>query len=136
MIGSTYFNRQFGSGETVVDGETVRILTASDTSTGTSLGTVGIILGCMIAPFINERFGRKASFVVLGVVGIIGTLIQICCTFNRSFWLLVAGKVVVNASVGTSSAVVGAYQAECAPARIRGAMVTCCTLLRGSGYLN
>ncbi|ORY25530.1 general substrate transporter [Naematelia encephala] len=135
VIGATYFNRQFGSGHKIVDGQSVRTLTSSDTSTGTALGTAGIMIGCMIAPFVNEYFGRRVSFTLLGIVGVIGTLIQICCTFNRSYWLLVGGKIVVNISVGIASAVTGVYQAECAPPRIRGALVNCYTVIQNLGTL-
>ncbi|KAK7027532.1 hypothetical protein VNI00_015166 [Paramarasmius palmivorus] len=69
-IGATYFNRMFGSGTTTLEnGEVVRTLTSSDTSTGTALGTAGIMIGCMVAPWINERYGRRIAFVVLGIVG-------------------------------------------------------------------
>ncbi|KAM0753518.1 general substrate transporter [Meredithblackwellia eburnea MCA 4105] len=135
VIGATAFNRAYGSGFKTVNGQRVRTLTASDTSTGTALGTAGIMIGCMIAPFINERLGRRKSFVILGIVGIIGTLIQAMSTLHHSYWTLVGGKIVVNISVGIASAITGVYQAECAPPSVRGALVNCYTVIQNFGTL-
>ena len=68
----------------------MRTLSSSDTSTGTALGTVrvvcisycciglhallrqaGIMMGCMITPFFNERYGRRWTFVTLGIIGFV-----------------------------------------------------------------
>lgn len=89
VIGSVYFNEEFGSGTKITNGVSAHVLTASDKSTGTALGTVGIILGCTLAPFINERFGRRKAFVALGLIGIVGTLIQALSTIKHSYWTLV-----------------------------------------------
>ncbi|KAF9017776.1 general substrate transporter [Hymenopellis radicata] len=113
VIGATQFGKEFGSGwKTLEDGTTIHALSSSDKSTGTALGTAGIMIGCMIAPFINERYGRRISFVSLGVIGVIGTLIQACSTIKHSYWTLIVGKIIVNISVGIASAVTGLYQAD------------------------
>ncbi|KAF8915517.1 general substrate transporter, partial [Mucidula mucida] len=134
VIGATQFGKEFGSGWTTLDdGTRIHALSSSDKSTGTALGTAGIMIGCMIAPFINERFGRRISFVSLGVFGIIGTIIQACSTIKSSYWTLIAGKIIVNISVGIASAMTGLYQAECAPRRIRGALVNFYTVIQNLG---
>ncbi|KAF8915492.1 general substrate transporter [Mucidula mucida] len=134
VIGATQFGKEFGSGwKTLEDGTTIHALSSSDKSTGTALGTAGIMIGCMIAPFINERYGRRISFVSLGVIGVIGTLIQACSTIKHSYWTLIGGKIIVNISVGIASAVTGLYQAECAPRRIRGALVNFYTVVQNFG---
>ncbi|OCF43453.1 hypothetical protein I317_02753 [Kwoniella heveanensis CBS 569] len=135
VMGSRHFNLTFGSGTKVENGQTIRWMNANDQSAGTALGTAGIMIGCMIAPFINESFGRKASFMSLAVIAIVGSIIMACSTIKSSFWMLVAGKIIVNASVGIASAVTGVYQSECSPHRIRGALTNAYTVFNNTGTL-
>ena len=58
-----------------------------------------------------------------------------CATVNKSFWTLVAGKIIVNSSVGIASAVTGVYQSECSPHRIRGALTNAYTVFNNMGTL-
>jgi MFS family permease len=78
----------------------------------------------MIAPYVNEKYGRKKSFLLLAVIGIIGALIQALSTIGTQYWVLIVGKIVLNISVGIASAVVGVYLSECAPASLRGALMS------------
>lgn len=82
------------------------------------------MIGVMLAPWFNERYGRKKSFLLLAAFGLVGALIQALSTLGRKFWVLVAGKIVLNISVGIASAVVGVYLAECAPASLRGTLMS------------
>jgi hypothetical protein len=55
ILGATYFNEQFGN-LTITDpatGVTTTRLSGSEQSAGTGLGTAGIMLGCMIAPWFS-----------------------------------------------------------------------------------
>lgn len=113
----------------------MRTLSASDISTGTAVGTVGIMVGCMVAPFINERFGRKVSFMCLATVGIVGSIVMACTSITRTYWAFVSGKIIVNISVGMASAVTGVYQSECSPRRIRGALTNAYTVFNNFGTL-
>lgn len=77
------------------------------------------MIGCMVAPDFSRRFGRRMSFVALGITAIIGSIIQITSilgpasrTNGSKFWQLIAGKIVVNASVGVASTVVPVYLGE------------------------
>lgn len=55
---------------------------------------------------------------------VIGAIIQITSGIHGGrFWQLVAGKIVICISIGIASVSVPLYQAECAPAAIRGALV-------------
>jgi MFS family permease len=109
---------------TTTAGVTSKTLSATEQSAGTGLGTAGIMIGCMIAPWFNERYGRKKSFLLLSVFGIVGTLIQALSTIGRKYWVLIAGKIILNISVGIASAVVGVYLSECAPASLRGTLMS------------
>ncbi|ORY89777.1 general substrate transporter [Leucosporidium creatinivorum] len=123
VLGERAFNQAYGSIETIAaDGSITRSLSAAETSNGTGLGTAGIMLGCMAAPFINKRWGRKGAMLSIAIIGIIGGLIEMLSTFPHSYYMLVAGKIIINSSVGIAASTAPAYQAECAPARIRGSL--------------
>jgi MFS family permease len=88
-----------------------------------------------IAPWFNERYGRKKSFLLLAVLGLIGTLIQALSTIGRQYWVLIVGKIILNMSVGIASAVVGVYLSECAPASLRGTLMANYNVVQNVGYV-
>ncbi|KAK1925233.1 general substrate transporter [Papiliotrema laurentii] len=136
ILGSPYFNDQYGNlVVTAADGSKTTSLSGSEQSAGTGLGTAGIMIGCMIAPWFNEKYGRKKSFILLAVIGLIGTLIQALSTIDRQYWVLIAGKIVLNVSVGIASAVVGVYLSECAPASLRGTLMSNYNIIQNVGYV-
>ena len=96
ILGSSYFNSQYGSYANPTTG--LITLSTSEASAGTGLGYTGILLGAMAAPWIVEPYGRKVAFMSMAILSIVGTVIQLTSTINLSYWQLVAGKVVVNAS--------------------------------------
>lgn len=132
-------------------GVTTTALSSTEQSAGTGLGTAGrcfslfiraranflsgIMLGCMIAPWFNEKYGRRKSFMLLAVLGLIGTLIQAVSTVGRQYWVLIAGKIILNMSVGIASAVVGVYLSECAPTSIRGTLMSNYNIVQNVGYV-
>lgn len=134
--GAPYFNEQFGSFDAPnPEGGVTRRLSGSEQSAGTGLGTAGIMIGCMIAPWVNEKYGRKKSFILLAILGLIGTLIQALSTIGRQYWVLIAGKIILNMSVGIASAVVGVYLSECAPASLRGTLMSNYNIVQNIGYV-
>lgn len=88
-----------------------------------------------IAPWFNEKYGRKKSFLLLAILGLIGTLIQALSTIGRQYWVLIAGKIILNMSVGIASAVVGVYLTECAPASLRGTLMSNYNIVQNVGYV-
>jgi SP family sugar:H+ symporter-like MFS transporter len=72
---------------------------------------------------------------LLAVLGLLGTLIQALSTIGRQYWVLVVGKIVLNASVGVASAVVGVYLTECAPASLRGTLMANYNVVQNVGYV-
>ena len=69
------------------------------------------------------------------MIGLIGTLIQALSTIDRQYWVLIAGKIVLNVSVGIASAVVGVYLSECAPASLRGTLMSNYNIIQNVGYV-
>lgn len=88
------------------------------TSVGTGTGSAGIILGCIIAPIITSRFGRKMGFLVLSLLMIVGVILE--ASAITSFWQLAVGRIIVYSGIGLASNVVPTYLSECAPQRVRG----------------
>lgn len=138
ILGAPYFNAQYGK-TPVLDPKTGLVasysLSASEQSAGTGLGTAGIMIGCMIAPWFNEKYGRKKSFLLLAMIGLVGTVVQACSTIGRRYWVLIAGKIILNISVGIASAVVGVYLSECAPASLRGTLMSNYNIIQNIGYV-
>jgi MFS family permease len=91
---------------------------AEKTSVGTGTGSAGIILGCIIAPIITSRFGRKMGFLVLSLLMIVGVVLE--ASAITSFWQLAVGRIIVYSGIGLASNVVPTYLSECAPQRVRG----------------
>ncbi|EIN11957.1 hypothetical protein PUNSTDRAFT_142156 [Punctularia strigosozonata HHB-11173 SS5] len=78
------------------------------------------VLGCWLTDPLNRRFGRR------GAVFITATLSFLTCIWQgvtNSWPHLWAARFVLGLGIGPKSATVPVYAAECAPARIRGALV-------------
>jgi len=78
-----------------------------------------ILFGALSAGFLSTRWGRKTSLYCCGVLSLVGLCIQ--CVPN--YPTLVAGRVVMGASMGLGSAVSIAYWSEIAPPHMRGMIV-------------
>ncbi|KAM5358245.1 hypothetical protein ACJZ2D_015463 [Fusarium nematophilum] len=88
------------------------------TSVGTGTGSAGIILGCVIAPWVTSRLGRKKAFMVMSCLMVVGVVLEASAV--TSFWQLVAGRIIVYSGIGLASNCVPMYLSETAPGRIRG----------------
>lgn len=79
--------------------------------------------------FVHRHF--MSLQVALG--SILGAVIQITSGIRGGrFWQLVAGKLVICISIGIASVSVPLYQAECAPAARRGALVNTYVWVQGA----
>ena len=87
-------------------------------SVGTGTGSAGIILGCIIAPIVTSRLGRKKSFLVISALMIVGIVLE--ATAVTTFWQLVVGRIIVYSGIGLASNCVPMYLSETSPNRIRG----------------
>lgn len=114
-LGLSEFKRKYGS---YSDSKHTWVIPGQRISVATGTGSAGIILGCLLAPMLTTKLGRKPTFLVLSVIKIVGITLEV--TAVKSFWQLVVGRIVVYSAIGISSNVVPMYQSECAPARVRG----------------
>jgi sugar porter (SP) family MFS transporter len=82
---------------------------------------VGAIVGAGTAGYLADRFGRRWMTIVAAIVFIVGALGS---AFAPTVWLLIAARVVLGLSVGSSTIFVPAYIAEIAPTNVRGTLTS------------
>ncbi|UKZ75611.1 hypothetical protein TrVFT333_003299 [Trichoderma virens FT-333] len=86
-----------------------------------ALLSIGTLIGALVAAPIADRVGRKPSISLWALVVSVGFVIQIASV--SAWYQLMIGRFVSGLGVGALSLLVPMYQAETAPAWIRGAMV-------------
>jgi SP family sugar:H+ symporter-like MFS transporter len=96
-------------------------------SAGTGTGSAGIILGCLIAPWLCQNLGRKPTLLVMASLLVVGIVLE--ASAITSFWQLVVGRVIVYSGIGLASNVVPMYQSECAPANVHPPISEVCSLM-------
>ena len=116
---NAYWQRQFGS--TVNADGTVTIST-SQKSMIVSILSVGTFFGALLASPFGDYLGRKWALFASCWVFCVGVAMQ---TASTGIGLFTGGRVIAGLGVGLVSCLVPMYQAEAAPARIRGALIGC-----------
>ncbi|OAA73730.1 siderophore iron transporter mirC [Cordyceps fumosorosea ARSEF 2679] len=86
-----------------------------------SLLSIGTLIGAISAAPIADRFGRRPSISFWSLITSVGFVIQIAA--STAWYQVMIGRFVAGLGVGALSLLVPMYQAETAPAWIRGAMV-------------
>ncbi|UKZ65087.1 uncharacterized protein TrAtP1_006288 [Trichoderma atroviride] len=86
-----------------------------------ALLSIGTLFGALVAAPVADKFGRKPSISFWALIVSIGFVIQIASV--SAWYQLMIGRFVSGLGVGALSLLVPMYQAETAPAWIRGAMV-------------
>ena len=87
----------------------------------TALYDIGCVVGSIVCYFIGERYGRRSMLMTGGTIMIIGTAI-LASSFTVA--QLIAGRIITGVGNGMNSSTAPIYQSECAPASIRGALLT------------
>ncbi|KAJ4326388.1 hypothetical protein N0V94_000063 [Neodidymelliopsis sp. IMI 364377] len=80
----------------------------------------GCFLGCFIASWMADRWGRKLTLQFAGLVTIVGCVIQAAA--SGSIEAMYIGRLVAGLGVGAASMVVPLYISENAPRAIRGGL--------------
>jgi MFS family permease len=81
---------------------------------------VGGLFGCLMYPWISNRYGRKRPIFLAGVSAIVGGALQ---AGEVHAAMLAIARVVIGLSTGLILSGVPLYQAEVAPPNARGLMV-------------
>ena len=85
---------------------------------GTGPSDAGLAFGCLVSGFLGGRLRRVRTFQIAAVISLVGVLTQ--ATSFGSYWQVIAGRIIDSTALGAIANTVPAYQAECAPAKIRG----------------
>lgn len=118
VLGMTEFSNAFG---VYSEEEGQYIIPSTWQSAGSGLPIAGLACGALTAGLIGANLGRVRTFQVSAAVSLVALIIQ--ATTIKSFWQLVVGRTLNSVALGVLSNLVPAYQAECAPAAIRGTLV-------------
>lgn len=87
----------------------------------TSLYNIGCVLGSILSYFIGERLGRRSMLMTGASIMIIGAVL-LASSYNLA--ALLAGRIITGIGNGMNSSTAPVYLSECAPAAIRGALLT------------
>ncbi|KAF2275848.1 general substrate transporter [Westerdykella ornata] len=93
----------------------------------------GCFLGCFIASWVADRWGRKTSLIFNGLVTIVGCIIQ-SVSFG-SIASMYVGRFVAGVGVGGASMVVPLYISENSPRAIRGGLTGIYQLFIATGVM-
>lgn len=87
----------------------------------TSLYNIGCVVGSITSYFIAERLGRRTMLMLGGSIMIVGAVI-----LGASYTVaqLIVGRIVTGIGNGMNSSTAPVYTSECAPAEIRGMLLT------------
>ncbi|KAG8217976.1 general substrate transporter [Butyriboletus roseoflavus] len=81
---------------------------------------VGCLLGAISAFWVGDRLGRRRTIMLATSIMVIGAILQ---ATSYSYAQLVVARIVTGVGNGLNSSTVPSYQAECSPAKNRGALV-------------
>lgn len=107
-------------------------LNAVEQGSVVSVLLLGAMAGAVGAGQAADRLGRKATVGLEGLVFVAGTAIMV---FSVSYWMLLAGRLVLGVAVGAASATVPVYLSEISPVEIRGRVLTLNQLMITIGIL-
>ncbi|KAL8708400.1 MAG: hypothetical protein Q9220_006690 [cf. Caloplaca sp. 1 TL-2023] len=87
----------------------------------TSILSAGTFFGAIIAGDLADFIGRRLTIISGCCIFMVGVILQ---TASAGLGLMVAGRLVAGFGVGFVSAIIILYMSECAPRKIRGAVVS------------
>lgn len=93
----------------------------------------GGVIGCMIVPWLLDRFGRRLAIQTTCVICIISAVIQAASVHTA---MLLIGRFINGIGVGMIDVAVPIYQSEISPANVRGRMVGSHGFLVVCGYVS
>ncbi|KAH8659773.1 sugar transporter [Xylariales sp. PMI_506] len=108
------------------------VVTASRQSLVTSIINAGEFIGAVCAFWVGQKVGLRGGLLVACCVVVVGCTLQVAGTHIGT---MIAGRLVLGFAVGLISCFVPLYIADCAPAKIRGAMVSMYQFNIGIGLL-
>lgn len=92
---------------------------------------LGCALGAVLCCILSDRLGRKPIIHAIGIVNIIGVVLQ---TSAYSLGHLIVGRIVTGVGMGAAHATFPLYLAECVPSELRGMSVLSCASAANFGH--
>uniref|UniRef100_A0AC34QU67 Major facilitator superfamily (MFS) profile domain-containing protein n=1 Tax=Panagrolaimus sp. JU765 TaxID=591449 RepID=A0AC34QU67_9BILA len=85
---------------------------------------IGAIFGAAITRTLGERFGRRNSLVINGVINVFGALLELLAKPAGSYEFLIIGRLILGLNMGLTSGLIPMYLMEITPNKYRGAAGT------------
>ncbi|KAK0063872.1 proton myo-inositol cotransporter [Biomphalaria pfeifferi] len=95
-----------------------------------SVTIAAAVVSALAGGFLNDWFGRKVVTILASFVFTAGAVVLAC---SSNVAMLVVGRLILGLSIGFASMTIPVYIAECAPAHLRGRLVTVNTLFITGG---
>ena len=70
---------------------------------------------CLVTPWLTDKYGRRWSLIVTGIVTTIGVIFQAASAIDGSLALMFVGRFIAGLGVGAASMLTPLYVSECAP---------------------
>lgn len=96
-------------------------LSAAETGLVSGILAIGAMIGCLIAGWLSDLWGRKPVMLLAGFGFTISSLVL---AIAPSVQILIVGRILSGLSIGLASTIVPLYISEVAPANIRGTLVS------------
>ncbi|XP_055386182.1 solute carrier family 2, facilitated glucose transporter member 3-like [Condylostylus longicornis] len=93
-----------------------------------SIFLIGGAIGSLGGAWVADRFGRKGSYFISGILLMIGSLLFYFCRPLKSIEMLLLGRLIVGLAAGLCTASLPMYLTEIAPLALRGALGTFCPI--------
>ncbi|KEZ44125.1 hypothetical protein SAPIO_CDS3040 [Scedosporium apiospermum] len=95
----------------------------------------GCFFACFITPWLADRYGRRWSLIVTGMIACVGVVMQTASAASGNLPLMFVGRFIAGLGVGAASMLTPLYVSECAPRAIRGGLTSLYQLFIVSGVM-
>ncbi|KAK5116288.1 hypothetical protein LTR85_009260 [Meristemomyces frigidus] len=129
VLGMRAFTSRFGVYDPATD---AYVISSALTSSGSGIPTAGRILGSIMTQYIADAIGRRWCMLVMRILFIAAIIVEVTA---QSYWQVVIGRFLNYIPMGIAGALIPVYQAECAPASTRGALINVFTWFVDFGAL-
>lgn len=89
-----------------------------------SIFAVGGMIGCPLASWAVDTFGRKKALLFNAAFGVVGAALMGFSEVANSVWMLIIGRFCIGVNCGFATTASPMYVSEVAPVRLRGAFGT------------
>ncbi|XP_019537837.3 solute carrier family 2, facilitated glucose transporter member 1 [Aedes albopictus] len=93
-----------------------------------SIFLIGGVIGSLSGAVIADKFGRKTSYLLCGILHTMGGFCFVFCRQLNSVELLLLGRILVGLAAGLTTSILPMYLAEVSPTKLRGTISTLCGL--------